>query len=79
MRKKMIIIVATTLLFSGCDTIEDDKNMDGAWTGHDMTCFTLAKIVEVEGHKYIVMDGPHTGVRIFHSASCSCMEEKKLP
>ena len=74
MTKKMIIIVAAALLLSSCDKVEDDKNKDDAWTSHGMSCYT--KIVEVEGHKYILMDGSYAGT-IVHAASCHCMEEKK--
>jgi len=76
MKKKMTIIAATALLLSGCYNIVDDKDKYDAWTNHGMSCYT--KVVEIEGHKYILMDGSYAGT-IVHAASCHCMEKRKLP
>ena len=72
MAKKMTIvaIVAIAAILAGCDNVENDKNIDKAWNCHGMSCCT--KVVEIEGHKYIIMDGPYSG-SIVHAASCRCM------
>ena len=75
MAKKMVIIVAAvaTAVLAGCyGKIENDKNIDKAWTDHGLDCCT--KAVEIEGHKYILMDGCYSG-GIVHAASCQCMSK----
>ena len=74
MAKKMTIIaVATaTAILAGCVKVENDTDIDKAWTCHGNGCYT--KAVEVEGHKYIIMDGIYAG-NIIHAASCQCMNK----
>jgi hypothetical protein len=75
MAKKMVIIAAAvaTAVLAGCyGKIEDDKDIDKAWTGHGLDCCT--KVVEIKGHEYIIMDGPYSGC-IIHAASCQCMSK----
>ena len=77
--KKLIIIAVAAAALAGCvkteDSkyqIEDSKDVDRAWTGHGMSCHT--KVVEIEGHKYIIIDGYYSG-GIIHAASCDCMDK----
>ena len=76
MAKKMIIIAAVvaTAILAGCDKVENDKNKDlgKGWCFHGMYCRT--KVVEIEGHKYIILDGDNYG-NIIHAASCECMNK----
>ncbi len=74
MAKKMTIIaIATTIaILAGCVRVEKDKDIDKAWTCHGNDCYT--KAVEIEGHKYIIMDGFYSG-GIVHAASCQCMDK----
>ena len=75
MAKKMIIIAAVvaTAILAGCDKVENDKNKDlgKGWCYHGVYCRT--KVVEIESHKYILMDG--NGCGIIHAASCECMNK----
>ena len=52
-----------------CSRVENAKSTSNAWTYHGRECCT--KVVEVEGHKYILMDGYKAG-GIIHAASCWC-------
>ena len=70
--KKILIALAAAAALVGCRKVEDDKNIDDAWTNHGNACWT--KIVEIEGHKYILMDGSYSGTLI-HAASCWCMKK----
>ena len=70
--KKLIIIAAATAALAGCYKTEDSKDIDKAWTDHGISCVT--KGVEIEGHKYIIMDGSYSG-GIIHAASCECMSK----
>ncbi len=55
----------------GCGVkVEDDKEVNAAWTYHGRECCT--KLVEIDGHKYIIIDGNYSG-NIIHAASCWCM------
>lgn len=67
-----IIVGAAATALVGCDRVENDKDIDSAWTFHGMDCHT--KVVEVEGHKYIIMDSYYAG-GIIHAASCRCMNK----
>lgn len=70
--KKLIIAAAAAAALAGCCKTEDSKDVDKAWTYHGMDCYT--KAVEVDGHKYIIMDGFYSG-SIIHAASCWCMKK----
>lgn len=74
MTKKIIMIAlsATAMILTGCYKIETDKDFDEAWTDHGRSRYT--KVVEIQGHKYIIMDGPYSG-NITHAASCECMNK----
>lgn len=77
MKKKMIIIAvaAASLLLYGWRKLEDaNKTTDSASSYHGLSCYI--RVIEIEGHKYILMDGTHSSA-IVHAASCHCMEEKK--
>jgi len=67
--KKLITVAAAAAILAGCDKVENAKNAGNAWTYHGRECCT--KVVEVEGHKYILMDGYKAG-GIVHAASCGC-------
>lgn len=57
----------------GCGTkVEDDREVSAVWTYHGRDVCT--KIVELDGHKYIIMDGNYSG-NIIHAASCGCMNK----
>jgi hypothetical protein len=66
------IIALSMAILQGCDEVVKDNNIDNAWTYHGMSCYT--KVVEIEGHKYIIMDGSYSG-NIIHAASCSCLNK----
>ena len=80
MAKKIIIaaIAATAILVGcdrpGCDRVENDKytDSDKIWCVYGFYCRT--KVVEIEGHKYIIIDGS-SGCGIIHAASCECMNK----
>ena len=75
MTKKITIIaaIAATAILAGCDKVENDKNknLSEGWCYHGIYCRT--KVVEIEGHKYILMDG--NGCGIIHAASCECVNK----
>ena len=70
--KKLLIVSAICAVLAGCSKVEDDKNVDNAWTYHGHDCVT--KVVAIEGHKYVIMDGWYSG-SIIHAASCECMNK----
>ena len=65
-------VVAIAAILTGCHKTEDSKDIGKAWCCHGMSCYT--KAVEIEGHKYIIMDGSYCGT-IIHAASCECMKK----
>lgn len=72
----IIAVAAASLLLYGWSKLEDAKTEDNALTYHGLSCYI--RVIEIEGHKYVLMDGTHSSA-IVHAASCHCMEEKKLP
>lgn len=74
MANKMTIIAAATAIaiLAGCDKVENDTNIDKVWTYHGNCCKT--KVVNIDNHKYIIMDGNYSG-NIIHAASCQCMNK----
>lgn len=70
----IVATVATASILVGCDKVENDKykNLQEGWCFHGIYCRT--KVVEIESHKYILMDGCDGG-GIIHSASCECMNK----
>ena len=71
--KKMIIAVAAACALAGCIKTVDSKEAEEAWTNHGNACFT--KVVEIEGHKYILMDGSYSGT-VIHAESCHCRMQR---
>lgn len=71
--KKLIIIAVAATALIGCCKVEDNKDIDKAWCYHGgMGSYT--KVVEIEGHQYILMRGYYSG-GIIHAASCQCMNK----
>ena len=70
--KKLLIVPAICAVLAGCVEFEDDKEIDKAWTYHGNCCTT--KVVTIEGHKYVIMDGFRAGC-IVHAASCECINK----
>ena len=72
--KKLVIAVAASAVLAGCNpNIEKDKNYKDSWTDHGLRINT--KVVEIDGHKYILMDGFRAG-GIIHAESCRCKSER---
>lgn len=54
--------------------INNDKLSEDGWTSHCSDWGrpdAYTKVIEVEGHKYIILTGLHMG-SIVHAASCPC-------
>lgn len=68
----VIVVGAVATALVGCDRVENDRDIDNAWTFHGLDSYT--KTVEIEGHKYIILDGYYAG-GIIHAASCQCMNK----
>lgn len=66
---KRLIVAAVAAACCGCAKVEDSPSIDDPWTDHGRYVHT--KTVEIEGHKYIIMDGVESG-NIIHSAACPC-------
>ena len=75
MTMKNIIAVALATAACGCEKVIDSQETKAAepWVYHGRNVYT--KIVELDGHKYIIMDGSYSG-NIIHAASCGCMMSK---
>lgn len=73
--KKIIVAVALATAACGCEKIVDSQETKAAepWVYHGRDVCT--KIVELDGHKYIIMDGNYSG-NIVHAASCGCRNSK---
>ena len=75
MRK--IAIIGLGLMLTGLGSVlvgcsasfEDASDKDNTWIVHSSDVKT--KVVEIEGHKYIIMDGFYSG-GIIHAESCRC-------
>lgn len=61
------LIIGAVLAFAGCVKYEEKKNVKYVGTVEVYS-------TEVDGHKYIILDGPHKG-GIVHSESCPCKKE----
>ena len=69
MKRLLIAAIAVAAIY-GCGVkVEDDKDADAVWTYHGFECST--KVVEIEGHKYVLLHGYKMG-GIVHAASCEC-------
>ena len=71
-KMKKFAVVAAAAILAGCTRVDNDKSIYNAWTNHGRECCT--KVIEIEGHKYILMDG-FTAGGIIHAASCGCMNK----
>lgn len=66
--KKLLFIAAFVIGFTGCQENEIDKDVDELWTRYDS--FNRTRIVEIEGHDYIILNGYSSA--IIHAESCKC-------
>lgn len=73
MKRLLIVAIAATAL-CGCEKVVDSQETKAAepWVYHGRDLCT--KIVELDGHKYIIMDGYKCG-GIIHAASCGCKRQ----
>lgn len=67
--KKLLILFILALGLTGCIKYEETPEYDNAWANHGYTIIT--KVVQIEGHKYIILCGSHAGT-IIHAESCDC-------
>lgn len=65
-----LMLVGFGSMLTGYSTsYEDALDKDNTWILHGNDVAT--KVVEIEGHKYIIMDGFKCG-SIIHAESCGC-------
>ena len=73
MKKLMLIaMIGLGSMLVGCGappSAENVSDKNDTWMSHG-NC-TSTKVVEIEGHKYIIMVGFKAG-NIIHAESCSC-------
>jgi major membrane immunogen (membrane-anchored lipoprotein) len=71
MKKLMFItMIGLSTMLVGCSgSFEDASDRDKAWMSHGN--YTGTKVIEIEGHKYIIMVGFKCG-GIIHAESCGC-------
>lgn len=70
MKKLMLFaVIGLGSVLTGCDSYEESPDKDTTWSFHGID--VLTKVVEIEGHKYIIMDGYYSG-GIIHAESCGC-------
>lgn len=74
MKKLMLIaMISLSTMLVGCGEFsyshEDASDRDKTWILHGR--YAMTKVVEIEGHKYIIFDACHGG-GIIHAESCSC-------
>jgi hypothetical protein len=73
MKKLMLIaMISLSTILVGCGDPPSSENVhdkDNTWMPHGRCVRT--KVVEIEDHKYIMMDGYHSG-GIIHAESCGC-------
>ena len=67
--KKFLILPILVFGLTGCIKCTETPEYDNAWSNHG-NCITT-KVVQIEGHKYIIMDGLYSG-GIIHAESCDC-------
>lgn len=70
MKKLMIAgVLGLSCMLVGCDKHETVHDMDNTWVSHGR--FVETKVAEIDGHKYIIINGArHTD--IIHAYSCGC-------
>ena len=71
--KKLIIAVVAFTVLAGCYPIKKNKDYMNPWTDHGSGITT--KVTEIDGHKYILMDGCNAA-GIIHAESCQCKRER---
>lgn len=64
-----LVGLGTTLTGCSGTSYEDASDKDNSWIQHGNEVTT--KVVEIEDHKYIIMDGFYSG-GIIHAESCKC-------
>ena len=65
----MLVGLGFTLAEHSGTSFEDSPDKDKTWISHGNEVTT--KVVEIEGHEYIIMDGFYSG-GIIHAESCRC-------
>ena len=67
--KKLLILPILMFGLAGCIKWEETPEYDNAWAMH---CDgILTKVVQIDGHKYIILRGTYGG-DIIHAESCDC-------
>lgn len=67
--KKLLILSILAFGLVGCEKCKKSIEYDNTWANHGYTIIT--KVVQIEGHKYIILCGSHAGT-IIHAESCDC-------
>ena len=70
--KKLVLIAMIGLvsMLVGCSaSFEDAPDKNNTWLSHGQC--TTTKVIEIEGHKYIIMVGVEC-CSIIHAESCGC-------
>jgi hypothetical protein len=68
--KKLLILPILMFGLTGCSKCEDaPEKYDDTWAAHGK-CITT-KVIQIEGHKYIIFSGYNSGT-IIHAESCDC-------
>ena len=67
--KKLLILPILMFGLTGCIKCEETPEYDNAWAMH--SCSMMTKVVQIEGHRYIILRGPYAGT-IIHAESCDC-------
>ena len=68
----ILMLVGLCPILAGCGATpssENAPNKDNAWISHGN--YTSTKVVEIEGHKYVIMISIKSG-GIIHAESCRC-------
>ena len=65
----MLAISSVFAICVGCFRIDRATDIDDPWTDHGR--YVTTKVVKIEGHRYILMDGHRSG-GIVHAESCPC-------
>lgn len=70
----IIAIVGLGSILVGCDnpSNENVSDKDNMWLPHGR--FAATKVVEIEDHKYIILDSS-SGASIIHAESCRCKKQ----
>jgi uncharacterized protein YcfL len=67
--KKLFILPILMLSLTGCNQCKETPEYDNAWAMYGSSIMT--KVVQIEGHRYIVLRGTYAGT-IIHAESCDC-------